>query len=146
MVGVLVPLILRGGLAVVFIYHGLGKVNADTEWGAAWATKMNEKQGTPVPEYIAPRIAQLAVGWGELLGGIAMALGFLTRVAAVGIAAIMAGAIYYVTGPHGIDLPKGWEYNFALLILCAAVFLTGAGPLSVDRVFRLRRRPIAPIK
>jgi putative oxidoreductase len=141
--GTLVPLILRAGLAVIFIYHGLGKVNQDTEWGAAWATKMYEAQKQPVPDYISSRATQLAVGWGELLGGIAMALGFLTRVAALGIAAIMAGAIYNVTGPNGFDLMNhGYEYNFAILVMCAAVFLLGGGTVAVDRVFRLKRRPV----
>ena len=41
----------------------------------------------------SPTFFWAAVAWGQLLGGIALALGFLTRAAAVGIAIIMIGAI-----------------------------------------------------
>src|SRR5262245_17030363 len=108
----LVPLILRAGLAVIFIFHGLGKVNAETEWGWNWQQDMPDPMAGPM---------QMAVGWGELVGGIALGLGLLTRLAALGIAAIMAGAIATVAGEHGFALPRGFEYNFAILVLCAAV-------------------------
>jgi putative oxidoreductase len=124
---VLVPLLLRLGLAAIFIYHGLDLVE-NHAWGTAWNPKL------PVP-------AQVAVAWGELLGGIAMLFGFLTRLAAVGLAVIMIGAIATVHWPHGFNIQEGgWEYNFAILVICAGVFLLGGGVLAVDRVFRLRRR------
>ena len=128
----LVPLILRLGLAVIFIYHGMGKIQKEgAEFGAAWM-KGDDAQ---------PAIVQMLVAWGELIGGIALALGFLTRFAAIGIALIMAGAIWTVHGPKGFGLQHGgYEYNFAILVMCAAVFLLGGGTLAVDRVFRLRPR------
>jgi putative oxidoreductase len=138
-----VPLVLRAGLAVIFVFHGLEKVKVENDWGASWATKAAEAQGQPVQSYVESRHTQLAVAWGELVGGIALGVGFLTRLAAVGIGLIMAGAIYFVHGPHGFALQdQGFEYNFAILVLCVTVFLTGAGALSVDRVFRLRRKSI----
>jgi putative oxidoreductase len=76
-----------------------------------------------------------------LLGGIAMLLGFLTRVAALGLAVIMVGAIATVHWPNGFDIVKhGWEYNYLIIIVCAALVLLGGGTAAVDRVFRLRRR------
>jgi putative oxidoreductase len=122
----LVPLLLRVGLAVIFIFHGLELVQKD--WGTGWHKDL-------------PKIVQAAVAWGQLLGGIAMALGFLTRVAAVGLAAIMVGAVATVHWPNGFSLQDGgYEYNFAILVICAALILLGPGPLAVDRVFRLRRK------
>jgi putative oxidoreductase len=122
-----VPLLLRLGLAAIFLYHGLDLVG-NHAWGTNWDPNL------PVP-------AQAAVAWGELLGGLAMLLGFLTRPAAVGLAIIMAGAIATVHWEHGFDIQKGgWEYNFAILVLCAAVFLMGGGVLAADRLFVLRRR------
>ena len=124
----LAPLLLRLGLAAIFIYHGLQLVRANHAWGTDWAPSM------PVP-------VQALVAWGELLGGIAMLFGFLTRVAAVGLAVIMVGAIATVHWPHGFNiLNGGWEYNYAILILCAALVLIGGGQLAVDRLFVLRRR------
>jgi putative oxidoreductase len=130
--GTLGPLVLRIGLAVIFIYHGLGKVNADTNWGSAWNPGL-------------PPYQQVAVAWGELLGGAALAVGFLTRLAALGIIAIMAGAIYTVHGQNGFALVNpsqpgklGFEYNFALIVMSLALVLLGGGTLAVDRIFRLR--------
>jgi putative oxidoreductase len=126
---VIVPLLLRLGLAAVFIFHGYGKISGPGV-GANWM------QGQDA----LPSILQLAVAWGELLGGLAVAVGFLTRLAALGLIAIMAGAIATVHFAHGFALPQGYEYNFVLIIMCAGLVLGGPGPLAVDRIFRLRDR------
>jgi putative oxidoreductase len=126
----IVPLLLRLGLAAVFIFHGLGKVNADTNWGTSWGDKMG-----------LPLYQQALVAWGELIGGIALAVGFLTRLAALGIFVIMAGAVAQVHWKHGFSLKdEGFEYNFILIIMCVAVFLMGPGTLAVDRFFRVGGR------
>src|SRR5205807_10514221 len=84
----LIPLLLRLALAAVFIFHGIDLVSH--EGGTAWHPEL------PVP-------AQAAVAWGQLLGGIALALGFLTRLAAAGLVVIMGGAIYTVHWEHGFS-------------------------------------------
>jgi putative oxidoreductase len=131
----LVPLILRLVLAVIFIYHGQALIFAEkNEWGSAW---MKPKPG----EEAQPAVVQLAVAWGQLLGGIALAAGFLTRLAALGIIAIMAGAIALVHWEHGFDIREGgYEYNFALIAMCLALVLSGAGPLSIDRLMVRRKQ------
>jgi putative oxidoreductase len=131
------PLIIRLALAVIFLYHGQQLASAKTNYGANW---MSGEEGHPAQ----PAAIQMAVAWGELIGGCAMALGFLTRLAALGIIAIMAGAIATVHLPHGFDLSKGgYEYNFAIIAMCLALVLTGAGTLSMDGMFVLRRRRAA---
>src|SRR5260221_9968921 len=91
----LVPLLLRLSLAAIFIFHGLALVGGpENGWGANW---MKAGEAPPPP-------VQLAVAWGELVGGIALAVGFLTRLAAIGIIAIMAGAIATVHWQHGFDI------------------------------------------
>jgi putative oxidoreductase len=123
---VVVPLLLRLGLAAVFLYHGSDLVSKGL--GAGWNPDL------PVP-------AQVAVAWGELLGGLAMALGLLTRLAALGLIVIMAGAIAVVHAPNGFDMRNhGWEYNFVLIVVAVSVFLLGSGPIAVDRWLRFRRR------
>src|SRR5262245_46873619 len=83
----LVPLLLRAGLAVIFLYHGLHKVGREA--GMAWA-------GEGLPGW-----QQVLVAWGELLGGVALAVGFLTRTASLGLMVIMAGGHAHVHGPRG---------------------------------------------
>src|SRR5262245_1781650 len=101
------PLLLRLGLAAIFVYHGWGKVSdPEAGYGARWAGDQ------------MPAVTQMLVAWGELLGGAALALGFLTRLAALGIVVIMAGAIATVHGKNGFDLRnQGFEYNFAIIVM-----------------------------
>jgi putative oxidoreductase len=81
------------------------------------------------------------VAWGQLLGGVAMLLGFLTRLAALGLIVIMAGAIATVHWEHGFNLLEGgYEYNVVLIGVGLVLLLTGGGNLAADRVFRARPR------
>jgi putative oxidoreductase len=130
----LLPIILRATLAVVFIYHGLEKVTPDSGYGIRWMpAPADGSAGLPMG-------LQLAVAWGELLGGVAIALGLLTRIAALGIIGIMAGAIVTVTGHTFSLLNKGFEYNFVLIMVALALIITGAGTLSLDQVIRVKMR------
>lgn len=111
---------LRLGLGIIFTYHGFGKVfGAGTSMGTAW------NPGLPV-------VLQALVAWGEFLGGLAILTGFLTELAALGIIIIMLGAIVTVHGQNGFNMMNhGFEYNFALIMMCLALIATGAGPLSI---------------
>jgi len=130
----LVPLLLRFALAAIFIFHGLDKVNGpDTQLGANW---MKSKTGEPLPS-AQPAAVQVAVAWGELIGGIALAFGFLTRLAAIGLIAIMVGAIATVHWSQGFS---GFQYNFAIIVMCLCLVLGGPGPLSVDQFMRFFKR------
>jgi putative oxidoreductase len=127
------PLLLRLGLAVIFVYHGSELVfDPGNEYGANWMKESPSPQPAPV---------QLAVAWGQLLGGIALGLGFLTRLAALGIAIIMVGAIATVHWPKGFSLLHGgYEYNFALIVMCLPLILAGGGWLALDRLISVRLR------
>ena len=127
-----VPLLLRLMLAAIFIYHGWWLIGGpEHQWGANWMP------GQPAP-------VQLAAAWGQLLGGIAMLFGFLTRLAALGLIVIMAGAIYLVHLPNGFDIRNhGFEYNAAIVTMCLCLLLGGPGPFAVDRFVRLKRKKIS---
>ncbi len=125
----LAPLVLRLGLGIIFLYHGAHKVS---EGGGTTWMKGPEAQ----PVYV-----QLPVAWGEFLGGIALIVGFMSRVAAAGIIIIMAGAIVTYHGKHGFSLAnQGYEYNFALIVMALAIILLGSGAFSVDHYLWRRRR------
>ena len=48
---------------------------------------------------------------------------------------------YHVHAPKGFSLKEGgYEYNFAILVMCAAVFLMGGGGLALDRFFWRRKQ------
>jgi uncharacterized membrane protein YphA (DoxX/SURF4 family) len=89
---------------------------------------------------------QMLVAWGELIGGVALLLGLLTRFAALGMIVIQIGAIYLVTGTRGFSVAgaAGYEYNVALLGMCATLVFLGSGTLALNRLFVPHRRPGAP--
>ncbi len=129
----LVPLVLRMGLAVLFVNSGLIKiVRPETHWGATWWPN-NPDLVKPLP---AP--VQVAVAWAELIGGLLLVVGLMTRLSAAGIALIMAGTIYWYTGEQGFK--GGYDYNLAIIVMCMALVISGGGTLAVDRLIRIKRR------
>jgi putative oxidoreductase len=130
-----VALILRVGLAVIFLYHGLEKILMG-DVGTTWIHRMYEKGPVMVPESFTFSGIQFLVAWGEFLGGLALAIGLLTRLASLGLILIQLGAIYLVTAPRGFSFERGggYEYNLALVAMCLALMVLGAGMWSVDSV------------
>src|SRR5262249_54135101 len=88
-------------------------------------------------------VVQYAVTWGEILGGVALLLGLLTRLAAAGMIVIHLGAIYFVTGPlpltRGVGV--GYEYNLCLIAMCLCLVIMGGGGWSIDHFLRWGRTP-----
>jgi len=83
----------------------------------------------------------------EFLSSIALILGVLTRLGALGIVAIMVGAIAMVHAPHGFFMNwygkqagEGFEYHLLAIALGLVIFVMGAGKASIDRVLMRRRR------
>ena len=81
----------------------------------------------------------------ELVGGIFIALGFLTRVGAFFIACTMLTAIIGVHWSGGFFAAnRGYEYPLSLLAMAIALLIAGGGQASVDRALsgdpRGRRR------
>ena len=133
--GDVVPLVLRLTLAVVMFAHGaqkaLGWFGGD---GLRRTLDSLRKSGVPSP------VAVLAI-MVEFLGPLGLAVGLLTRVAALGIAAVMLGAILTVHGRHGFFMNwygnqpgEGFEYHVLAIGLAVALVLNGAGVWSLDAV------------
>jgi putative oxidoreductase len=127
--------ILRLVLGVVFFAHGAQKMLG---WfgGFGFAGTMGFFTGTM---HIPAPLAFLAI-CAEFFGGIGLIVGFLTRIAAVGIATNMVVAVATVHHAFGFFMnwsgtQKGEGFEFHLLVLAIATFLMirGAGALSVDR-------------
>ena len=113
--------VLRVAVAAVFINHGRQKLFV---YGFAGVTGAFTQMGVPFPGVMGPLIGLL-----EFFGGIALVVGFLTRLLGVAFALDMLGAILLVQLKKGFS---GYEFEFLLLAASAALFLTGAGRFSVD--------------
>lgn len=68
----------------------------------------------------------------EFFGGIALILGLLTPIAAIGVAIDMAVAIVKVHLHRGLTGPGGFEFPLGLLALALLLLADGPGWLAVD--------------
>ena len=112
--------------------------DAKTEVLAGVADTYRRDAQAPPEALTAWHWTQYAVAWGELLGGVSLLVGLLTRLAALGLIVIQVGAIWTVTGLHGFSVTRGggYEYNLALIAMCLALVIMGGGTWAVDRFFR----------
>jgi len=127
----LITLPLRLGLAIVMIAHGGQKVLG--LWGGP-GFKAFTAGNTPY-NFMKPTWLWLgAAALSELVGGILVGLGFLTRVGAFFIACVMLTAIAGVHWPNGLfSANRGYEYPMTLLAIALALLISGGGQASVDK-------------
>jgi putative oxidoreductase len=132
----------RIGLAWIFVYHGSRRLfgwfdgpglHRSGDYFAATA-------------HLHPGLFFAVVGGViEFGGGIAIALGLLSRVAGAAIFVDMMMAIITVTWANGINATagtSGYELNLALGILALVIAFFGAGSFSIDAVLARRLRPV----
>jgi putative oxidoreductase len=128
---------LRLALGAIFIGHGaqkvLGKFN-----GPGWNKWLTLTQFAPFP-FMKPAWAWLAAAaLAELIGGILVLLGLLTRVGAFLITCVMLTAIIGIHWP-AFFAPAGIELPVALLSSALALLIAGGGQASIDRMIGRRR-------
>jgi putative oxidoreductase len=122
--------VLRVVLGITFIMHGGQKLFV---YGFDGVTGAFGQMGIPAPGFFGP-----FVGFVEFFGGIAIALGLLTRLAALGVGSTMVVALLTVHLKQGFFNPGGVEFPLALLASAIALVLAGAGAYSVDSVIAKR--------
>jgi putative oxidoreductase len=108
-------LLLRLPIAIIFLVHGVKKL--DGKMGGFMRF----------------------IGVAETLGGLAILLGFLTQLAALGLAIIMLGAIYKKIVEWKVPFTTmekmGWEFDLVILGACAALMTLGSGLYGVDAMW-----------
>lgn len=123
--------LLRVVLGIIFFKEGSGKLYG---WfgGGGWASTCAYFQNLGIP---FPELNAFLVGYTEFLGGTALILGLLTRLASIPIGITMITAIFTAHQEGG--------YHFPLLILAACIALveTGGGRISVDKVLSCHKCP-----
>ena len=130
-------LLLRVPLGLIFMAHGSQKLFGlfGGQGVSATLKTFEEKMGIPPILTLLAMIAEFGGGLGVLAGG-------LTRLSALGIASVMAVAIYKVHLVNGFFMNwycqpgrgHGIEYNLALLGMALSLVFTGGGKWSLDRL------------
>jgi putative oxidoreductase len=131
-----VTTILRLVLGVVMFAHGAQKM---TGWfgGEGFTATMKfftQQMGLPAP------LAFLAIA-AEFFGGLGLIVGFLGRIAALGILCNMVVAIAAVHRRFGLFMNwfgqkrgEGYEYHLLAIAIALAVLIDGSGAWSIDRL------------
>lgn len=115
--------LLRVAVGSIFALHGWAKLNAIS--GTALSFTQLGLPGAGILVYFA--IA------GELFGGAGLALGFFTRIAALGPFCTMLVAIFSVHLGHGLFAKNGgFEYPLVLLLVSVLFAFLGARSYSID--------------
>jgi len=127
-------LILRLGLAIVILPHGLQKVVGWFGGAGLAGTYDRFTEGMGIPAVLAVLVIAA-----ESLGSVALILGFLTRLAAFGILCVMVGAIAMVHWQHGFFMNwtgqkagEGFEFHLLAITLALGLLIGGAGRWSID--------------
>jgi putative oxidoreductase len=116
-------LVLRAVMGAAFVLHGWPKVQNPLGW-----------MGSEAP---VPGVLQALAAVAEFGGGLALIAGLFTRLAALGIAGVMIGALALVHVPQGhpfVGKPGAPSSELAAVYLaCAVLFLlAGPGRYSID--------------
>ncbi|MFF7705671.1 DoxX family protein [Streptomyces lydicus] len=128
-------LILRAVTGWLFILHALFKFQLGT---AAFANFVLKPAHLPLIGLLSELVPTL-----ELVAGILLIVGLLTRLAAALLAMemVFTGFVYKlvdfhtgILGPHGAG---GAELDFLYLAAFLLILITGPGPVAVDRLLRL---------
>ena len=114
-------LLVRIGLGVIFLVHGLQKF-------------MNLEQTVQFFGMIGlAAFFTYLVAAVELLGGAAMILGLFPRIAGVLLAIVMIFAIYLVKLKMGFS--GGYEFDLMLLLAALGIASAGPGSYSLNKMF-----------
>lgn len=127
-------LVLRVLVGVTFSLHGVQKLfgwlgGGGIDGTAAWFRSLGFGEG---------RASAVMAGTAEVGGGLGLALGLLTPVAAFAMIAAMTTAAFVNNAEGGFwSVYKGWELNGYLIVVAASLAITGPGRYSLDGVLGL---------
>ncbi|HEY0995967.1 MAG TPA: DoxX family protein [Gemmatimonadaceae bacterium] len=124
--------IVRVVTGATFIAHGAQKLFV---YGVAGVTGAFAQMGIPLPGIAGPLTAVV-----ELLAGLALVIGLLSRLAGLGLAITMIGAIFFAHLSAGFFAPNGIEFPLALLASSVAIAIAGGGDWSLDARLASRRQ------
>jgi putative oxidoreductase len=116
--------VLRVVTGIIFMAHGWQKL---FQMGLHGTAGMFGAIGVPVPA-----VSSAIVTFVELLGGLALIIGLLTRWAAALNGFDMIVAILLVHLKNGLLKPGGFEHPLIMLAACIALVMLGPGAASVD--------------
>jgi putative oxidoreductase len=131
---------IRIALGIIFIAHGAQKIFG--VWGGPGLSRFASNP-TPFGWMQPAGFWMGAAAFAELLGGVLVLTGLLTRLGALMIAPVMLVAmfgVHWTGGFFSTNKPlAGIEYTVALLGMALALLIAGGGRASIDEALMGRR-------
>jgi putative oxidoreductase len=131
-----VLLLVRAGLAWIFLYHGAG-----TLFGAFHQAGIHGETVYFQANHLHPaEFFTYVDGLTQFVGGILIAVGVFGRLAGFALAGDMIGAMVTITFAQGLAGPNGLGYqlNLALIIPSLVLGFLGTGRFALDELWRRR--------
>ena len=113
---------LRSTIGVIFVLHGISKFNP------GFAENL--------PNMGLPAEMQIPIALAELVPGILLIIGVLSRLSASLISIIMLGAIFMVKGASSITGKGGVELDLILLASALVIMIAGPGKVSIAHIIK----------
>ena len=113
---------LRSAIGVIFIVHGMGKFNP----GFAEF----------LPNLGLPPEMQIPIALAELVPGILLIIGVLSRLSSALLSIIMIGAIFHVKGAQSLTGDSGVELDLILLAAALVIMVAGPGRIALAQIVK----------
>jgi len=113
---------LRSAIGVIFIVHGIGKFNPGF-------SNFLSNIGLPVE-------MQIPIALAELVPGILLIIGVLSRLSVSLLSIISLGAIFHVKGAQSLTGDMGVEFDLILLASFLVIMIAGPGRISLAHIIK----------
>ena len=113
---------LRSAIGVIFILHGMMKFNP----GFANA----------LPNMGLPPEMQIPIALAEVVPGVLIIIGVLSRFSAALLSIVMVGAIFHIKGAQSITGDGGVELDLILLASSLVIMIAGPGRISLAQIIK----------
>jgi len=113
---------LRSAIGVIFIVHGVSKFNP----GFA----------NFLPNMGLPPEMQIPIALAELIPGILLIIGVLSRLSSILLSIVMLGAIFHVKGAQSLTGDGGVELDLILLASILVIMIAGPGRISLSQIIK----------
>ena len=113
---------LRSAIGVIFILHGMMKFNP----GFANA----------LPNMGLPPEMQIPIALAEVVPGVLLIIGVLSRFSGALLSIVMIGAIFHIKGAQSMTGDGGVEFDVILLAASLVIMIAGPGRISLAQAIK----------
>lgn len=114
---------LRSSIGVIFIVAGMSKLS-------------NPGFGGFLSDLGLPPEMQIPVALAEIVPGILLVIGVLSRISASLLSIIMLGAIFLVKEAQSLTGDGGYRIDLMLLAACLVIIASGPGRISLSQIVK----------